>query len=665
MSKKKRTRPNDQPIEGFADLEDELPASGTAAREGAEASPPASSARATAANQGPAVLPPRATAPRPASGRAARSLPWGTLYTVSVIGAGLGLGGAALLASGGSAGSAWRPGDLFVIGNYLAPASHPLNLVALLSVVIGVIGVTGGRALKAALRRLEQDRGTDARVLAKLTALRLDNEGPWGDAALRDHPATGTFTAEVLGAWRLQGARLRRLNGVEGEIGRLQKALVENTRDVLTGRFDSPAVGAMADELVRFLDARNADAQELAELRTRNREDSETIVKLIQDARAWNRATLEQIGTQGAALERMARRLEDLGAALGHGEQAGGGQAAALLADIRHDLESRGSGAPATALDDLAARGSKLAFQIAMEVARLGPRGERLQPMSQALEDLTTSLRQAVDGSAGTGAPVDLAAVQGKLDALSRQLTPAGGGALSPEALEELGRSGPVVGRVAANLADVARRFQAQSERLVELGRAFAGLTGTTFDAAVPPVGQGEPVAENSLRVIPQDPFCRDTGGWNSVDPFSVDTPLVAPPSRPVLAPEAPAAPAPAPAPVAAAPAAKIAPAPVVAAPAVAAPSSADNNDGDGFEIERTPFGGALIPEDSEAPVAPLELESILPERQAEPEPPVGRQLADPADRIYDLSEFGAVRLEEDEADRVHELAEFGAVRVA
>ncbi len=35
MSKKKRTRPNDQPIEGFADLEDELPASGTAARDGA------------------------------------------------------------------------------------------------------------------------------------------------------------------------------------------------------------------------------------------------------------------------------------------------------------------------------------------------------------------------------------------------------------------------------------------------------------------------------------------------------------------------------------------------------------------------------------------------------------------------------------------------------
>ena len=37
---------------------------------------------------------------------------------------------------------------------------------------------------------------------------------------------------------------------------------------------------------------------------------------------------------------------------------------------------------------ELVDRGSKLAFQIAMEVARLGPRGERLLPMTQALEEL-------------------------------------------------------------------------------------------------------------------------------------------------------------------------------------------------------------------------------------------------------------------------------------
>ncbi len=227
--KKKRTRPNDQPIEGFADLEDELPAVASAPGEGSAAAPPPSARPVAADNEPPAKASRAAAAPRPATpraapGRGAGSLPWGTIYTVSVIGAGLGLGGAALLASGGAAGSAWRPGDLFSPGNYLAPAAHPLNLVALLSLVVGVIGVTGGRALKAALRRLEQDRGTDARVLARLTALRLDNEGPWSDAALRDHPATGTFVAEVLGAWRLQTARLRRLNGVEGEIARLQKA---------------------------------------------------------------------------------------------------------------------------------------------------------------------------------------------------------------------------------------------------------------------------------------------------------------------------------------------------------------------------------------------------------------------------------------------------------
>ncbi len=629
MSKKKRTRPNDQPIEGFADLDDDLP------RAEAGDTPPAAAAREPGV-AAPAAPPVVAGVPRRLASRQAVPLaPWGAYFAAAVILAGVGLGSAALLAGRGGS-PAWAPGDLLDPGKYAAPLRNPVNLVVLLSIAVGIAAAWGARALNATLRALAAERAASARLIEKLTALRLDNEGPWTDAALRDHPLAGAFTAEILGAWRLQGARLRRFNGVEGEIHRVQKALAENAREVLTGRFDSPALGGLADELVRFLDARNADARELAELRRRNDDEAGAVMALIQEARVWHRATLEQIGTQGAALERMSRRLEDLGAAAG--SVADGSQAAALLAEIRRELaDQAGARVPqAAGLEELAAQGSKLAFQIAMEVARLGARGERLQPMSQALEQLTTSLRQTLDASAGP-APAGAGPAPGRVEELARQLG-LGGAGLTPEALEEIGRSGPMVGRVAANLADVGRRFQAQSERLVKLGEAFGALSGLPFDASLPDGAAAEPAGEAPLRVIPQDPFCREGGGARvEVDPFVAQPALVAPAPRPLLTTEPVAPPAPA-----------------------FAPEPKD----DAFVIERASPGSGVF-DHGAIDLAPLELDTVVPERVEDPEP-VARPAAAVEDRIHELSEFGAVRLDDDpQEEPIHELAEFGAVRVA
>lgn len=681
MTKKKRTRLNDQPIEGFADLEDELPAAGRVDHKETDKAPPVHHHEPEESVREPEEAP---ADPRPAAVRrtpsrpAGATPPWGALYAASVITAGVGMGGAMLLLTGSGADKAWDPSALLNVQYYLQPTLHPLNLAALLAVVVGLLAAMGARALGGTLRRLERDRNASAKLVDKLTALRLDNEGPWTDAALRDHATAGSFVAEVLGAWRLQGARLRRIAGVEGELHRLQKALSENEREVLTGRFDTPAVGALADEMVRFLDARNADAQELAELRRRNHDESAAIVTLVQDARLWNRTTLEQIGTQGAALERMARRLEDLGASMSAADPAMGSQTATLLAEIRQELgrQRATNGAPAAGLDDLAAEGSKLAFQIAMEVARLGPRGERLQPMSQSLEQLTTSLRQVIDeGGATTGATQDMTRVLAKIDALSGQLGRAKSPALSPEALEEFGRAGPMVGRVASNLADVARRFQAQADRLVKLGESFSALTGAPFDSAMPTTGQPEPEPDAGLRVVPQDPFCRDAGAQAPLDPFTVDTPLAAPPARPLLTPEpvsvatpelvSVASPEPMPA---------SEPAPMPSAPLSTSPPD------DGFVIERG-ASGSLLDTQAMAPVEPLELDTMIPSRvEAPSDEPVDRPVVGDMDRIYDLSEFGAVRLEPEAASEpvqdvaretaepegpVYELAEFGAVRVA
>lgn len=579
MSKTTRKRLNDQPIEGFADLEDELPATGAAAGRAAEAaSPPREQAPAAA---------PAAAATRPATAKhrtassSTPSLPWGVLYTASVIAAGVGMGGVSLLLTGG-AGNAWKLGDLFNFAYYGSPADHPLNLLALVALAVGTLAAVGGRALDNAWRRAQRGHTSTDRLLDKLAALRLDNEAPWSDPALRDHPAVGTFAAEVLGAWRLQGARLRRVNGIEGEVVRLQKALADNTREGLTSRFDSTAVGALADDLVKFLDARNADAQELAELRRNRGEEAEAVITLVQDARVWNRATLEQIGAQGATLERLSRRIEDLG---------------------------RTAGTP------------------------------------------------------------------------------------TPDTLEELGRTGPAVGKAAGNLADVARRFQTQSDRLVRLGETVATLTGVIFDATLPSATSApETPAEPPLRALPQDPFCRDIAARAEVDPFAPANPLVTPAAGPVLAPE---------------PAVFVAPIPPV-------PVAEES-----FIIERTstarpvfeqPAAAAPAPVTPAAAPAPLELEpapttSAAPDPEPvaisrdawlafsppEPTPDLAADLAsgtasEPSDRlgftsfsldptgderIHELSEFGAVRIGSEPEPRVvdpnhiHDLAEFGAVRVA
>lgn len=571
MSKTTRTRPNDQPIEGFADLEDELPATGRTAARSAEAGPPPRepappAAAATAAAR------PVATKRKPTA--ATTSLPWGVLYTASVIAAGVGMGGVSLLLTGGSSAGQWKLGDLFQFGYYGSPGEHPLNLLALVALAVGTLAALGGRALENAWRRSQRSHVATDRLLDKLAALRLDNEGPWSDAALRDHPAVGTFAAEVLGAWRLQGARLRRVNGIEGEVVRLQKALADNARDGLTSRFDSTAVGALADDLVKFLDARNADAQELAELRRNRADEAEALISQVQDARLWNRTTLEQIGAQGATLERLARRIEELG---------------------------RTAGEP------------------------------------------------------------------------------------SPDALEELGRTGPAVGKAAANLADVARRFQAQSDRLVRLGETAASLTGAVFDATLPSTASAvEATAEPPLRALPQDPFCRDVAARAEVDPFAPASPLVEPPAPPVLAPAAPPVfVAPDPVPVASE--SFIIERTSVARPVFAEPQAPV------VAVEPTPSPEPAPPAEPEilagsapGPVAisrdawlSFDAPTALPTPSPEPvtdDRPVFTPFAldDPeAERIHELSEFGAIRIgAEAEArveaeDRIHDLAEFGAVRVA
>ena len=318
---------------------------------------------------------------------------------------------------------------------------------------------------------------------------------------------------------------------------------------------------------MKFLDAHNADAQELAELRGSRGEEAEAVLTLVQDARVWNRATLEQIGAQGALLERLSRRIEDLG---------------------------RTAGTPTS------------------------------------------------------------------------------------DTLDELGRTGPAVGKAAASLEDVARRFQTQSDRLVRLGETVATLTGAIFDATLPnAASSAEAPIESSLCAMPQDPFCHDIAARAEVDPFAPANPLVTPAAGPVLTPE-PA---------------------VFVAPIQPAPVAEES-----FIIERTSIARPVFEQPAAAATAPVEPpaasdpEPVAISRDAwlafsppEPTPDLAADLASPVpsepgdglgftsfsldptgdEHIYELSEFGAVRIGAEpepraaDPDHIHDLAEFGAVRVA
>ena len=198
-------------------------------------------------------------------------------------------------------------------------------------------------------------------------------------------------------------------------------------------------------------------------------------------------------------------------------------RAAAAIAALRGNLKTmlRG-GEPAAAgdLDELVDRSNKLAFQIAMEVARLGPRGERLLPMTQALEELATEFRQVAEGGAGVALPDDsYAAADHTLEQVQSALEDASES--SSNWRKTVREAAPVATDAAAQLNGLATGFNGQVGRLNRAGEACALMTGLEFDASavapVDPVVQPEP----DLGFTRFDPFGAK-GDDPSDDPMQV-----------------------------------------------------------------------------------------------------------------------------------------------
>lgn len=626
-----------EPPEGFADYEDYQQYEGYAEDDQAKApaAPAAPAPRAVLAKEptpAAAVPPVRTAMGAPAAAPAERlGWRWGLAAAGTAAVVGLGVGGSLLLVFAGHPGDLWRTEGLTGIAQWLDLKNHPQNLLYLVilgsAVLAGLVGFKISQAIDGAGASFQVTRS----LLAKVAALRLEKEEAWQDPAFDAHSPLANFTSETLGAWRHQEARLRRMVGIEGELHRLEKALSANSRDDIAGHYETPVVGILSDSILKIFDEAAAARSETQDLKSALQERGQPLIESVQDARGWQRLTQDQLNLQQAALEKTAAHLGALADRIrksGAGaqdraavaalvqeikrigaRQVGGQQSAATAAGAG---EGTGAGVPPQ-FNDLLDRFTKLAFQIAMEVARLGARGERLLPMAQSLEDLTAGFRQVADqlgtggGTPAQGGPSS-AQLQAKLDALSALVDrlPAGGGQDLAVLADKVT---PAAGQVAANLIKIAQSFDQQQERLTLLGQACSELTGRTFDPA------SERPQAADMELTPLDPFLETAPQvtLEVMDPFL--------------------------------------------------------KRGDG-SLPKTGSLESMLVTSSITPGSEGQFEA----RRGEPQT-AQPDLPDPVAKVYDLREFGAVRMDSRTRDRqtpdsgdgggqIHDLAEFGAVRL-
>ncbi len=616
----------EDPLDGFADFDDmsdyeDLSDMGAPAPEAANAQESAESEATEVVQNGLAEkIPTDETAAavirKQKRRRGISAVGLGFLFTASILVAGVGVGGAILLAEGVHPRTLWQPGNILQVDQLLNFADHPLNILYMVAMGIIFLALLGSykmsRTAMEANRRM-QDAET---MLDRVTALSLDKQEEWQSQEFKEHAPAEAFVIRTLGAWRLQEARQKRLMGVEGELHRLEKALNNNSRAELTGRFDHPAVGRLADEMIRYFDAREVALGKLDEYEAKDKESSGKILGLIQVSRQWNGVTLDGLGVQCAALDELAGQMDNLARHLetSIAEAPSNGGMTDIIEGIRRDLDSHTAGGhmnglPNSELNELVDRGSKLAFQIAMEVARLGPRGERLLPMSQSLEDLTTGFRKLADvvNSQGSDAatPPSFRSVHKKLETLAVLITEDDQAPLRDLA-DEVPDFGPAAARISGKITRMVDGFNEQEDRFVRMGTSFAAMTGAEFDSSSNPHTESTEKAEPSLEM---DPFA------------SPGSPLMSPDDH---------------------------------------PADPDFNSSVMPGLETS---SSIPPSDEEKPEPVLD----KPDRfSLDAAGPLDMPLPEDEEKVYDLEDFGASPEAEEpempETDEVFELSDFGAV---
>ncbi len=592
----------------------------------------------------------------------------GFLFTASILVAGVGMGGAILLAEGVHPSSLWQPQNLLQVDQLLNFADHPLNVFYMVTMGIVFLALLGSFKMSRAAIQANARAQDAEEMLDRLTSLDMDKQEEWQSHEFAEFPPAEAFVIRTLGAWRLQEARQKRLMGVEGEMHRLEKALSTNSRSELTGRFDHPAVGRLADEMIRYFDSRDTAVNKLEEYENRDVESGQEFSDTLRDSRHWNLSTLDKLGVQCTALDELTKQMNELA---GHLEKSMAESGSTdgmtdIIEAIRQDIASHSTGGMAAdqmaaELNDLVDRGSKLAFKIAMEVARLGPRGERLLPMSQSLEDLTTGFRELTDRvndreMGGTPAQAQKG-IHKKLETLAALITQHDRGP-EDDMAEEVQDFGPAAARISSVLADLSKEFNGQEERFVHLGKSNAKLTGAEFDSdSIPRKDSSEaPVAMLNFeqQSMPKKTL-EPVGETAPADPFATAGSLLLPQTEGSSDPDFSSSVLPG--------------QEEMAKPKEEFPSLELENPG-GFSLTPEPAADMALSDDEEK-VYDLEDFGASPARHPELGPELDPELdpeSEDEGQTFDLSAFGAIPVSDDDPqnpDQVFELSDFGASQMA
>lgn len=435
----------------------------------------------------------------------------GVLCFALVMLAGLTLGSGLITAIGAPPETLWDfTGfhDPLTIGDF---HQHPVNAFWLASLVTLVAAVLAAVAVERRLTQLGKQTEADTRLLDALYSLDPERAETWQHEAIQADADFSATTGDLLGHYNLQQAKLKRYVGLEGELHRLEKAMADECIDDLAANWESPAAGSLADQAVRMLEERTTTTRAAAERMAGVDDHGADLVAGLRDARSWNSSTLDQLNLQGAALERVARQLAKSSGKPGHDEQLEHRRERmrhaldAMRQELAAALPSSGPMAASGAdLDAVAERASRLAFQIAMEVARLGSKGDRLLPLTQDLEELTTELRQSTGQSRQANDPDPREVLLGSLRGRMADVDPAIlDSAADKDREKALQDAAPVAYQTAESLVKLSQKFNLQTERLDQVMHLATTITG------IEPDGIGDPSAAPGagLLVDRHDPF--------------------------------------------------------------------------------------------------------------------------------------------------------------
>jgi len=645
-----------------------------------------------------AGVPAKQPLPPPQRKRSASPAALGLLLFVATLVAGLGLSYGVLMVVGGSPQQLLNFDGLMQLDRILAFDLYPTNLFWMMAVGAALIAFLVGAAVARAIRGANGRAEHAEQMIDRITALDIEDGQGWQADELGTDPRVSAFAANTLGAYRLLQNKTARYIGQEGELHRLEKALMDGTRVDLADGYENPAVGSLADEVLRVFDDWVTAVQNSKKSDQKVSSSGSELIGVVMDACAWNVATLDQINAQGASLERLGLKIGKLAESNGDSSADSDEDVyAEAVAGIEEDLEALAEAIEslpdadaASQIVDLVDQASKLTFQIAMETARLGNKGQKLLPMTQDLEELITEARDLTGGrkrKSGRGSKF------GRLFKRARKrLAVLGTGDESQSGATDIadaltGEIGPLTKKISETAQSIAHKFNLQTDRLIQLGTGVGELTGEEFDSSE--IESGDPMnpPTGELAVDAFDPF---HAGGKQTDPEQaglVSDPFASAPNSPLDD-----------------------------------PSSADEATSDSASTSSTEMSPALagfsldapVEEKRESVVEPVEAaepaEAAEPVEAAEPaeavesveaaEPAEAAKsdeiAADPAepsaaaaevatddtapsqsdtvdlsaedDQVYDLAELGAVPLDEGadpapaEDDRIYELSELGAV---